>query len=73
MSIAIQASDRFTSLPDEQTLAETAVALEERGFSGEGQSEPDDCADEDDLDEAGPGARAGNMIHTTRSLSMRST
>ncbi len=30
-----QASDRFTALPDEQTLAETVVALEEHGFSVE--------------------------------------
>jgi acyl-CoA hydrolase len=29
----IQASDRFTVLPDEQTLAATVVALEEHGFS----------------------------------------
>jgi len=28
-------SDRFTSLPDEQTLAATVVALEEHGFSVE--------------------------------------
>jgi acyl-CoA hydrolase len=31
----IQASDRFTSLPDDQTLAATVVALEEHGFSVE--------------------------------------
>ena len=30
-----QASDRFTSLPDDQALAATVVALEERGFSVE--------------------------------------
>ena len=29
----IHASDRFTSLPDDQTLAATVVALEEHGFS----------------------------------------
>jgi hypothetical protein len=29
------ASDRFTALPDEQTLAATVVALEEHGFSVE--------------------------------------
>ena len=29
----IQASDRFTALPDDQTLAATVVALEEHGFS----------------------------------------
>jgi hypothetical protein len=27
------APDRFTALPDEQTLAATVVALEEHGFS----------------------------------------
>jgi hypothetical protein len=30
-----QASDRFTSLPDDQALAATVVALEEHGFSVE--------------------------------------
>ncbi len=30
-----QASDRFTALPDDQTLAATVVALEEHGFSTE--------------------------------------
>ena len=34
MSMA-RASDRFTSLPDDQVLAATAVALEEHGFSVE--------------------------------------
>src|ERR1700676_1144368 len=29
------ASDRFTALPDDQTLASTVVALEEHGFSVE--------------------------------------
>ena len=29
----VHASDRFTALPDEQTLAATVVALEEHGFS----------------------------------------
>ena len=29
------ASDRFTALPDDQTLAATVVALEEHGFSVE--------------------------------------
>ena len=32
---ATQASDRFTALPDDQTLAATVVALEEHGFSVE--------------------------------------
>ncbi len=31
MSTTIQTSDRFTALPDERRLAETVVALEERG------------------------------------------
>jgi acyl-CoA hydrolase len=35
MSTTIQTSDRFTALPDERTLAETFVALEERGLSVE--------------------------------------
>src|SRR5258708_12452785 len=30
-----QASDRFTALPDDQTLAATVIALEEHGFSVE--------------------------------------
>jgi hypothetical protein len=34
MTIA-HAPDRFTTLPDEQTLADTVVALEEHGFSVE--------------------------------------
>ncbi|MGH2872313.1 MAG: LUD domain-containing protein [Solirubrobacteraceae bacterium] len=33
MSTAIQSSERFTALPDEQTVAETVAALEGRGFS----------------------------------------
>ena len=35
-----QASDRFTALPDEATLAATVVALEEHGFSVEVVDEP---------------------------------
>ena len=35
MSIATQASDRFTSLPNERMLTETVGALEGRGFSAE--------------------------------------
>ena len=31
----IQVPERFTTLPDDQTLAATAVALEEHGFSVE--------------------------------------
>ena len=34
MTIA-HAPERFTTLPDEQTLADTVVALEEHGFSVE--------------------------------------
>ena len=30
-----QATDRFTTLPDEETLTATVVALEEHGFSVE--------------------------------------
>lgn len=41
MSTTIQTSDRFTALPDERTLAETVVALEERGFSVEVVDEVD--------------------------------
>ena len=33
MSTRIQTTDRFTALPDERTLAQTAVALKDRGFS----------------------------------------
>src|SRR5258707_13647979 len=36
-------SDRFTAMPDEQTLAETVVALEEHGFSVEVVDGPDDA------------------------------
>jgi LUD domain len=35
MSTTIQTADRFTSLPDERTLAETVAALEEHGFGVE--------------------------------------
>ncbi len=31
----VHASDRFTALPDDETLAATVVALEEHGFSVE--------------------------------------
>ena len=33
MTSTPETSDRFTALPDDQTLADTAVALEEHGFS----------------------------------------
>jgi hypothetical protein len=35
VSSTIQTSDQFTALPDERTLAETVVALEDRGFGVE--------------------------------------
>ena len=35
MCAQIDSSDRFVALPDEETLAATAAALEERGFGGE--------------------------------------
>ncbi len=35
MHARIDSSDRFTALPDDETLAETAAALEQRGFSAE--------------------------------------
>jgi hypothetical protein len=35
MSTTIETSDRFTSLPDEQTLADTVAALERRGLGVE--------------------------------------
>jgi hypothetical protein len=41
----IDASDRFTTLPDDQTLAETTVALEEHGFSTEAVENLDDARD----------------------------
>jgi acyl-CoA hydrolase len=41
MSTTIQTSDRFNALPDERTLAETVVALEERRFSVEVVDEVD--------------------------------
>ena len=35
MHARIDSPDRFTALPDDETLAETAAALEQRGFSAE--------------------------------------
>ena len=35
MSTTIQTPDRFTALPDDETITETVLALEERGFSAE--------------------------------------
>jgi L-lactate utilization protein LutC len=40
-----QVSDRFTTLPDDNTLAETMVALEEHGFSAEVLENLDDARD----------------------------
>jgi hypothetical protein len=40
-----QASERFTTLPTEQTLAQTTVALEEHGFSTEVVENLDDARD----------------------------
>ena len=58
-------SDRFTTVPDVKTLADTVVALEEHGFSVEVV---------DDLDAASrrphPGAgRLLNLVTTSRSSS----
>jgi LUD domain len=39
----IDTSERFTTLPDDQTLAETTVALEEHGFSTEAVENLDDA------------------------------
>jgi hypothetical protein len=41
----IDTSPRFTTLPDDQTLAETTVALEEHGFSTEAVENLDDARD----------------------------
>ena len=40
-----QAADRFTTLPDDQTLAEPTAALEEHGFSTEVVENLDDARD----------------------------
>ena len=63
-----QASDRFTTLPDEQTLAETVVALEEHGFSVEVV---------DDLDAARAAVLAripqGSSVMTNTSVTLAET
>jgi hypothetical protein len=63
-----QASDRFTALPDEQTLAETVVALEEHGFSVEVV---------DDLDAARAAVLAripqGSSVMTNTSVTLNDT
>jgi LUD domain len=68
MSTTIQASDRFTALPDERTLAETVVALEAHGFSVEVV---------DDLDAAHERVLAripeGSFVMTNPSVTLEST
>ena len=67
MSTAIQTTDRFTALPDERTLAETVVALEEHGFGVEVV---------DDLDEARERVLAriaeGSSVVTNPSVTLES-
>src|SRR5436309_8562591 len=62
------APDRFTTLPDEQTLAETVVALEEHGFSVEVV---------DDLDSARDAVLAripeGSVVMTNTSVTLQET
>ena len=63
-----QASDRFTALPDEQTLAATVVALEEHGFSVDVV---------DDLDAAREAVLAlipeGSAVMTNTSVTLQET
>ncbi len=63
-----QAPDRFTTLPDEQTLADTVVALEEHGFSVEVV---------DDLDAARDAVLAripeGTSVMTNTSVTLEET
>jgi LUD domain len=63
-----QASDRFTALPDEQTLAATTVVLEEHGFSVEVV---------DDLDAARQAVLAriphGSSVMTNTSVTLAET
>jgi LUD domain len=63
-----QASNRFTTLPTEQTLAETTVALEEHGFSVELV---------DDLDDARAAVLAripeGSAVLTNTSVTLEET
>src|SRR5580700_10126690 len=60
-----QASDRFTSLPDDQALAATVVALEEHGFSVE-------VVDDRDAARAAVLARipAGSAVMTNTSVTL---
>ena len=68
MTTTILASDRFTALPDERTLAETVASLEERGFGVEVV---------DDLDEARERVLAripkGSSVMTNPSVTLEST
>src|SRR5258706_14327283 len=61
----VQASDRFTSLPDDQALAATVVALEEHGFSVE-------VVDDRDAARAAVLARipAGSSVMTNTSVTL---
>ena len=64
----IHLSDRFTTLPDEQTLAATVVALEEHGFSVDVV---------DDLDAARKAVLAripqGSLVMTNTSVTLQET
>jgi len=64
----VQASDRFTSLPDDQALAATVVALEEHGFSVE-------VIDDSDAARAAVLARipAGSSVMTNTSVTLDQT
>jgi acyl-CoA hydrolase len=64
----VQASDRFTSLPDDQALAATVVALEEHGFSVE-------VVDDRDAARAAVLARipAGSSVMTNTSVTLDQT
>src|SRR5260370_15011928 len=61
-------SDRFTALPDDQTLAATVVALEEHGFSVE-------VVDDLDAARAAVLARipAGASVMTNTSVTLQNT
>jgi hypothetical protein len=68
MTSTTHASDRFTALPDDQTLAATVVALEEHGFSVEVV---------DDLDAAREAVLAripaGSSVMTNTSVTLQET
>ena len=63
-----QVSDRFTTLPDEETLQATVVALEEHGFSVE-------VTDDLDAARAAVLARipAGSSVMTNTSMTLQET